>query len=318
MLKKLIVLGVVGGLSASYMPVSAVEPPAVRTQPADFVSVNSAVLHASIATPRGSGNVYVWFEIGTDENFGRTVGYQKLYTKSQNTPVAVIVDNLSANTEYYFRGAAQSDAGGTAYGEALSFVTQNAPKPAPLPITPTGTVTGPVSGTEIRPKGPLPGIKTEPAGLISTQSGVIYAVVDPNGTAVEVWFEWGTRADALSTQAGYIKYVNQSANGIPWAAILGELTSNTAYYFRAVAKNANGTVHGDVLSFMTEGLSEPKEQFVSRSFLDVITFRNRPDAPFIATQPAGFVTGNTAVLYTIFNPNGKDVKVCFEWGIEKE
>lgn len=316
MIKKLlIILAIFGGLTAPYFDVQAATPPAVRTEAADFISSGSVVVHASITTTRGSGTVYYWFEIGTDEDvLNNTVGYQQIYSKGTGVPVAAVVDNLLPNTTYYFRGAAQSD-GGTAYGAVLSFITGEAPAIVPTPTNTGGSVTGPVTGNENRPKGTLPGIKTEPAGLVSANTGVIYAIVDPNGTDVEVWFDWGMSSDALSNQAGYIKYVKQPSNGIPWASILSELQPNSQYFFRAVAKNVYGTVYGNILSFRTTGSNTSSPSNTFTNFLERITFgKSRQGPASVATQPAGFVTTNTSVLYLVVNPNGKDVEVWFDWG----
>ena len=55
---------------------------------------------------------------------------------------------------------------------------------------------------------------------------------------------------------------------MPWAAIVKDLDPGKEYKFRAVAKNVNGTVYGEMLSFKTESVRPAPQGGLGRAIAD--------------------------------------------------
>ena len=76
------------------------------------------------------------------------------------------------------------------------------------------------------------------------------------------------------------------------SAELTGLTMETAYVYRIVAENANGTRSGEVLSFTPRAVIG------------------------ISTDDATEITQTTAMVHGSFDPNGEDTTYYFEWGTD--
>jgi uncharacterized protein YegP (UPF0339 family) len=139
------------------------------------------------------------------------------------------VSNLDAATTYYFRLNAQNQFG-TVNGSILNFQTLANP-----------TVEAPV-------------VKTKAAASIGNTGATLRGNVVPGGAETSYWFEYSS--DVLlgsvlidstdSTSAG------SGTNGLDVETSISGLIRNTTYYFRLVARNSQGTVLGDKLSFKTK------------------------------------------------------------------
>ncbi|MCX6757297.1 MAG: hypothetical protein NTZ44_00180 [Candidatus Nomurabacteria bacterium] len=77
--------------------------------------------------------------------------------------------------------------------------------------------------------------------------------MNPNYNTATSWFEYSTDSSTVSSGNGIQTTHNAQGSGsatINFSASLS-LSSNTTYYFRAVANNSYGTVYGNILSFTT-------------------------------------------------------------------
>jgi hypothetical protein len=120
--------------------------------------------------------------------------------------------------------------------------------------------------------------------------------VNPEGLEVtECKFEYGPVSS--STFEGSVP-CNPSAASLgedttthSVSAVVAGLEPNTAYHFRLVASDANGTANAKALTFTTSGL------------------------PFVTDSPATSVGQNGATLHGTVNPEGLEVTECkFEYG----
>ena len=134
---------------------------------------------------------------------------------------AAICNQLLSNTHYYVRAFATNTIG-TTYGNELSFVT----KELTVPTLTTQVVSNITNTTAISG-----GNVTEDGGSTVLVRGICWSL-SPNPTI-----------DDTITTAG-------TGTG-SYMAIMTELTSNTTYYIKAYATNAQGTSYGDELSFTT-------------------------------------------------------------------
>lgn len=102
--------------------------PGVQTEPADEIGASSATLHGSV-DPREAETV-AWFEWGPSTSLGNETPPQAVGEGTEAVPVERTVGELENDRVYYFRIAAENDAG-VSRGEILSFRTLVAPPEAP-------------------------------------------------------------------------------------------------------------------------------------------------------------------------------------------
>jgi len=131
------------------------------------------------------------------------------------------ITGLTANTTYYIRAFATNSIG-TAYGNEVSFTTQNGI------IELTTTDISSITSTTI-----------SIGGTISTDGG---AVVTARGAC------WSTSTNPTISDS---KTVNGSGIGTFSSSITG-LTAETNYYIRAYATNSVGTAYGAEIAFSTK------------------------------------------------------------------
>lgn len=129
---------------------------------------------------------------------------------------------LNENTTYYIRAYATNEAG-TAYGEQLSFTTEQG-------IT-------------------LPTVITTSITNISASTAVTggYVVSDGNSTVTERGVCWSTNQNPSINDS---HTSDGTGNGAFTSNIVG-LNVSTTYYVRAYATNSAGTAYGEMLNFTT-------------------------------------------------------------------
>lgn len=156
--------------------------------------------------------------------------------------------NLNSSTTYYVCAFATND-GGTAYGDELSFTTQNG----------------------------IIGISTDAASSITRTSANIAGTISGDGGAnvTERGFFWSTSVNpAISGQK--IVIGNGTGN---FSKSITDLTPNMTYYYCAFATNSVGTVYGNEVHFTTLA-GVPKACFdYSISKIYNATFTNCSDYP---------------------------------------
>ena len=199
--------------------------PTVSTNSASSISQNSATLNSSV-NPNNS-NTNTWFEYGTTQSLGYTVGYQSVGSGNSSTNISYNLSGLQSSTTYYYRLVA-SNSYGTSYGSILSFITQ----------------------TSI-PSGQIPTVSTNSASSISQNSATLNSSVNPNNSNTNTWFEYGT-TQSLGYTVGY-QSVGSGNSSTNISYNLSGLQSSTTYYYRLVASNSYGTSYGSIMNFYTTG-----------------------------------------------------------------
>ena len=135
-----------------------------------------------------------------------------------------------------------------------------------------------------------PVVTTNPATYVASFLATLNSLVDPNGLATNVYFQYGTTTGygfttAPQTKAGYAPQ-SVSAN-------ISGLTASTNYHFRIVASNGAGTRYGRDKTFTT---------------LSAI------GRPVVRTNPATSIASHSARLNGTVNPHGLSTTVYFEYG----
>jgi uncharacterized protein (TIGR02145 family) len=193
--------------------------PAATTGSATSVSSSGAILNGTVNANNSSTTVT--FEYGTTTSYGTEVSAdQNPVTGSTETSVSKSISGLSASTTYHYRVKAVS-AGGTAYGDDMTFTT----------LTP-------------------PTATTESATEVKSTSATLNGTVNANNSSTTVTFEYGettsygteVTADQSPVSGNTNTSVNKSISG---------LSESTTYHFRVKAASPGGTIYGDDMTFTT-------------------------------------------------------------------
>jgi len=215
-----------GGASAtsSADKFTYVPAPTVVTKTASSIAQTTATLNATV-NPNGGEVSSCKFEYGTTEFYGSSVPCSTL-PGSGAEPVAVsaALENLSANTTYFFRIVA-TNLGGT------STDILNAQMLKTLPNAPT--------------------VATEEASSIAQTTATLNATVNPNGGEVSsCHFEYGTtEADESSVPCSSLP--GSGTEPVTVSVALKGLSADTTYHFRIVATSPGGTGKGAESTFKT-------------------------------------------------------------------
>ena len=142
-------------------------------------------------------------------------------------PINETLPGLDGSATYYFRVVAINGTGDS-IGGIFSFTTS---APALLPTATTNAATS-----------------------ITISSADLNGVVNPNGTATDAWFEYGTDPTLSTRKNTASQSVGSGFTALPFSVSVSGLTSYETYYFRAVASNAGGTQKGAIKSLPTGDL----------------------------------------------------------------
>jgi lysophospholipase L1-like esterase len=246
--------------------IAAFLPPTVSTSAADPVSNDNAVLNGDVDPEGLSANA--WFEWGTDPilNGFTTTPQQPLGAGVASVSVHAAIPDLTPGTIYYFRVSAQN-AVGTSIGTIENF------KASQIPSTATNAATS-----------------------VTSNSATLNGGVNPNGLETNYWFVWGTDPGLTIPSSTHETPTQGIEAGTfttqPVIALLPGLGAETTYYFRTMARNAEGESQGATGSFTTSA------------------------SPTVDTTAAESITTSGAVLNGDVNPNGYATDAWFEFGTD--
>ena len=240
--------------------------PIVQTQPATNITTTSATLNGTV-NPNGAATMY-WFEFGTSQSLGSSSPQQNAGSGTSATAVSIGVTDLTPNTTYYFRVVAQN-VNGTVQGAILSFTTTSGGSTCTAPSV----------------------LTTAPTNVSAT-SVTLNGSINPNGSLVTYWFEYGT-TNSFGNSTNQASVSGNNYQSV--SATIYNLSANTTYYFRLVGQNSCGnTVQGSTLTFYPTG--------------------GQGGAPLVITNPATNITQTSAMLNGSVNPNGYYTTYWFEYG----
>jgi hypothetical protein len=188
--------------------VLAVLPTLVTTQHASGLSGNGAVLNGSVTV--GQDETVVWFDWGTDTNYGNITGATIVPGKDESTNVSDLLGGLPGNF-YHYRMDAANDFG-IVYGNDQSFRAGFAP---------VATTLFPIS---------------------SANGSTLEAAVNPEGWDTTVYFQWVTPT-LTNTTPGI--NIGAGATSLKVSSFVPGLAPSTPYRYQVVALNALGTAVGE-------------------------------------------------------------------------
>ncbi len=208
--------------------------PGISTRGSQDIGQSSATIMADV-NPM-SLNTSAWFEWGSSlSGLTKQTPVQFVGNGSISANVLAGLSFLSPDTVYFFRPVAKND-NGVVYGSTLSFRTRG-----------NSDASGFIFGNSFS----LPVVSTSQIRGIDSDSVMVGASVNPNGSNTQVWFEWGLAIEGLTKQMPR-QAVGQGNAIVSVLAELDSLPADRIYYYRAVAENAAGIVYGSTLSFVTK------------------------------------------------------------------
>ena len=238
----------------------AITTPVVTTGSASNIGPASATISGSV-NPDGSATG-AFFQYGMTTSYGMTTPAQSVGSGTSAVPLLANISGLKAGTIYHYQLAAISPAG-RGYGADMTFQTLT---------TPT--------------------VSTRAASNVTPVAATLNGLVNPNGSATTVVFEYGLDTTYGSQTNSVV--IGSGAASLYAAAAISSLVSGTTYHIRIDAANVSGTTYGNDITFATPV----------------------PPPPMVITYPAT-ATGTTgATLNAIFNPEGTPTSVSFQYGLD--
>lgn len=155
-----------------------------------------------------------------------------------------------------------------------------------------------------------PDVTTRSAKDIEENRATLRGSVDGNDLNTSAWFEYGRDKDLDDTNTtSHITYGDDEED---FEINISRLSDDTTYYFRAVARNSEGTDYGSILSFRTDesyndnNNNDEDEEPVQAS---------KSLVPQALTQGATGVTNTSAELRSLLvNESNSPANSWFEWG----
>ena len=195
--------------------IGAYEEPQISGEEATNVALTSATLNGAINACGYYTVINPTFEYGLTTTYTHVVPASPVtITGSGNTPVTAGIVDLLPNTTYHYR--LNATWGGNSFNGVDHTFT---------------TTVG------------VPTVVTDPATLITQSSAVLNGTVNANNNSTTATFEFGTSTSYGQTFTATPSPVTGNAS-TPVSYSAGGLLPNSAYHFRAVGTNANGTIYG--------------------------------------------------------------------------
>lgn len=212
-----------GGSTASMFTITPIGP-AATTSAATFISATMATVNSTI-TPNGSVTS-AHFEYGTtvDPNTHLPIYDHQSANQSvgsSTTPFAVNLTTLAPTTLYHFRVVA-TNAGGTIAGKDLTFTTLAAPD-----------------------------FVGNPTPYLGASGAEVVHLVNPNGIATMVAFQYGTTTAYGSTTAAVS--IGSGKVAVNAFVLFSGLLPNTTYHYRLISTGPAGIFFGSDHTFTTLG-----------------------------------------------------------------
>jgi DNA-binding beta-propeller fold protein YncE len=203
------------GNATSSNIVLTIVPAFVNTLAATGISAAGAVLNGSATV--GSDEAIVWFNWGTNTNYGNVTATTIVPGGSGTTNLSATLNGLSTSVYHYQIVA--TNISGVVFGNDRSFVVADS--------APTVTTLSPV---------------------IATNGVTLDGMVNPNGLDTTVYFKWGVAGGSLSnstppTDAG------AGAVSLNVSSFITSLSPAEQYDYQVVGSNHLGTVFGAMVAF---------------------------------------------------------------------
>ena len=214
----------------------AAAAPTVTALNASSIDDDSATLNGRVTSAGTYGMVEYGFYYDDDDNV--STGDTKIRVGTgdldKDDEFEATISRLKPDTRYWFR----------------AYIIYDNSRERTVLSTNTRSFTTTDSAAQDRPE-----VSTDSATSITSNSARLNGEIDSEGISriTEYGFYYGTR----STPSTKKKVGSRIDEGDDFSYKLTDLKSDTRYYFRAYARNAEGISYGSVRSFFTEGNEKP-------------------------------------------------------------
>jgi len=133
--------------------------------------------------------------------------------------------DLWVGAAFYVAIEAYNSSGSSGYSNIEHFVIDTPPKP--------------------------PTVTTVSATSVTSSSATLNGTVNPNGSSITYYFQYGTTTSYGSTTTS--KSAGSGTSNVSASAPVSELSSNTTYHYRVVAANSGDASYGNDGAFTTAG-----------------------------------------------------------------
>ncbi len=201
--------------------------PVAETKAPEAVGYDDATLNGTI-DPSGTRTSY-YFEYGTSQTYGARTAEVIAGSGTSDVQAAQSVDDLAEDTTYHFRVVATT-LYGTTYGADQTFST-----------------------------GTAPFVQTGAAAGIGSTVATLDGTIDPHGTEVEYYFEYGPTSAYGSSTAP-----TSAGSGdvdVQASQMIAELSPGVTYHYRLVAADDSTKQYGGEMTFTTITPAPPGEIF---------------------------------------------------------
>ncbi len=196
--------------------------PVAETLPATRIGYDESTLWGMVDAKGVPTNAY--FEYGTTSAYGQR-SFEQSTEQQREEELAAIIRGLTPDTTYHYR-VVSTNSFGTVYGADQTFTT-----------------------------GETPSVETEAATAVGYYDATLRGAIDPHGTELEYYFEYGTSA-AYGSRTAEAGAGSGTSDAQETQAING-LAEGTIYHFRVVvvihnnAPNEYGIIYGADQTFST-------------------------------------------------------------------
>ncbi|MFZ2278097.1 MAG: hypothetical protein WAW39_09865 [Prosthecobacter sp.] len=262
-----------GTAYSTYASFTTPVAPTLTTTAATSVADVTAVLNAT-ANANGGASYAVFFEIGTSTDYGLsfTPITGNLLTGQTTGTFAAAASHLLPNTTYHYRVRAQEL---VVVNGLLQFTSYNY-YGADQTFT-TGPPATPPTAT------------TQSASALAPTAATLNALFETGSSPATVVFEYGTTTAYGSRYTAPAAF-GASTEATTTYALLG-LTPNTAYHYRIIVTNGEGSSTGMDMSFTTLSL------------------------PTVTTNAATNVSATSTMLNGSYNRQNGNYTVTFDYGL---
>ena len=261
--------GTAYGEEITFITNKSISLPIVTTAAVTSVTETSAVTGGNVTSDGNASVTERGVVYATTQN--PTTANTKVASGSGTGSFVCNLSGLQPNTKYYVRAYAINSKG-TAYGEEISFTTNQ------QVVLPTVKTTAASSVTET--SAVTGGNVTSDGNASVTERGVVYATTQNPTTA-------NTKVASGSGTGSY-------------TCNLSGLQPNTTYYVRAYATNSKGTAYGTQVTFTTsKSISLPT---VTTTIVSSIRFNYAMTGGNVTSEGGASVTDRGVVYSTTKNP----------------
>lgn len=244
----------------------------VDTLDEDDVDTDSAKLFGEVNDIEDDGfTVERWFEWSEDENDVEDGDGEVLDVSGdtdENGEFSKTLDDLDEDTTYYFRACAENEDGDEECGDVLNFTTEEEDNNNDDENECEDNIDNDDDGDEDYPDdegcsssnddsedsegddfASFDAETTSPNSITQSSARLNGVVANNDAGDLTGWFDWGSTMSLGNKTPDIFLGSTDSVNY--FNTIIG-LSSNTTYYFRAVAENEDGSLnYGEILSFRT-------------------------------------------------------------------